>query len=223
MKSAFLVAMLGPGVLSASLLVAATPGHDAAPTMSSEGALPHLLAGNQRFVTGAVAHPDQSAPRRLAQAAEQTPTAIVLACSGSRVAPEILFDQGIGNIFVIRNAGNVLDDHVIGSIEYAVAHLHVPLVVVLGHAKCGAVPAAVEGGHAPGHFSSIVASIGPAVKFALGHEGEAVDNTVRANARLIRDALADSEPLIGPAVKTGKIKVVAGLYEITSGKVLLLP
>ena len=193
------------------------------PAVSPDEALARLKEGNSRFVSGLVTHPDQSAERRVAQSNGQTPFAIVLTCADSRVSPEIFFDQGIGDLFVIRNAGNVLDDHVIGSMEYAVEHLHVPLIVVVGHAKCGAVAATVAGGHAPGHIASIVESIEPALEEARNQEGDKVDNTVKANARRVASILNRVEPIIGEAVKSGKVKVVAVRYDVTTGQVEILP
>ncbi|MCU0792594.1 MAG: hypothetical protein MUE42_07040, partial [Opitutaceae bacterium] len=118
-----LAAFVCAGLLFVVNALGDTSSHGSAKTISADEALAKLLEGNKRFVNGKENHPDQDAARRLEQSKGQTPTAIVLACSDSRVPPEILFDQGLGSIFVIRNAGNVLDAHVIGSIEYAVAHL----------------------------------------------------------------------------------------------------
>jgi len=195
----------------------------AAEAPSADTALAQLLAGNKRFVAGEVTHPDQSADRRIAQAGGQTPFAIILTCSDSRVAPELYFDQGIGSLFVIRNAGNVLDDHVIGSIEYAVEHLHVGLIVVVGHAKCGAVAATVAGGPAPGRIRSIVESIRPALASVKDQPGDKVDNVVRSHARRGADILAQVGPFIAEGVKAGKVKVVAARYDLTTGTVELLP
>jgi len=152
----------------------------------------------------------------------QHPFAIVLACADSRLSPEIIFDQGLGDLFVIRNAGNLLDDHVIGSIEYAVEHLHVPLIVVLGHTKCGAVTAAVAGGEAPGHLKSIVESLQAAVAMAKQKPGDPVDNAVRINARLEANTLTQTEPIVAELVKTGKVTVVAARYDIATGAVEFL-
>ena len=132
--------------IAAPLAAAGEP----AAAISADDALAQLVEGNRRFVSGEVARPHQSAARRAELAKGQAPVAIVLTCSDSRVAPELYFDQGLGDLFVIRNAGNVLDDHVLGSIEYAVEHLHVPLLIVIGHEKCGAVSAAVGGGERRG-------------------------------------------------------------------------
>lgn len=196
---------------------------DHASAISADAAFARLTEGNKRFVTDALTHPDQSAARRTETAQGQHPFAVILTCADSRLSPEIIFDQGIGDLFVVRNAGNLLDDHVIGSIEYAAEHLHATLVVVLGHTKCGAVSAAVAGGEAPGHLKSIVASLADAVALARKKPGDPVDNAVRVNAKLAATALAQSEPLLGEAVKAGQLKVVAARYDITTGQVEFFP
>ena len=171
-----------PSTPAASAVVqASTP-------LTADEALARLMEGNQRFVSGRAIHPNQTVERRAALAGGQTPIAIVLTCSDSRVAPELYFDQGLGDLFVIRNAGNVLDDHALGSMEYAVDHLHVPLILVVGHGKCGAVSAAVAGAHAPGHIQSIVDSIAPVVDGIKDQPGDKLDNAVRANARHVAEA-----------------------------------
>jgi carbonic anhydrase len=188
-----------------------------------DAALARLLEGNQHFVAGTAAHPRQSAERRTTLAEGQHPFAIVLTCADSRVAPELYFDQGLGDLFVLRNAGNVLDDHIIGSIEYAVEHLHATLIIVVGHAQCGAVSAAVAGGRAPGHIHTLVESIQPAVELAQKQEGDKVDNTVRAHARRVAEILRRVEPILGTAVQAGHVKVVAGRYDLATGRVEILP
>jgi carbonic anhydrase len=204
------------GALLASPIFAQTP-------VTPDQALAKLLEGNARFVAGNVTHPDQSTERRAALASGQTPFAIVLTCADSRVSPELYFDQGLGDLFVLRNAGNVLDDHIIGSIEYAIEHLHTRLVIVVGHEKCGAVAATVAGGHAPGHIHTIVESIEPAFDSVKAQDGDKIDNTVRANARRVAELLSHIEPIVGEAVKSGQVKVVAGRYDLASGKIDLLP
>ena len=187
-----------------------------------DSALELLLAGNQYFVNGRPLRPDQTPARRAELVHGQKPFAVVLTCADSRVAPEIFFDQGLGDLFVLRNAGNVVDDHVIGSIEYAVEHLGTGLVIVVGHAKCGAVSAAVAGGHAPGHIDSIIESIRPAVELVEEESGDKVDNAVRANARRAAALLEQSGPILNEAVAKGTLKVMAARYDLASGKVELL-
>ncbi len=187
-----------------------------------ESVITRLAEGNERFVAGAATHADQTSARRVEVADGQHPFAIILTCADSRLSPEIIFDEGIGNLFVIRNAGNLLDDHVLGSIEYAVEHLHVPLIVVLGHTKCGAVSAAVAGGEAPGHIKSIVDSLEPAVTMARKKPGDPVDNAVRIASKLSAAAVAQSQPIIGEAVRAGHVQVVAARYDIATGQVEFL-
>jgi carbonic anhydrase len=158
----------------------------------------------------------------VALAGGQTPFAIVLTCSDSRVAPELFFDQGLGDLFVIRNAGNVLDDHVIGSMEYAVEHLHVPLIIVVGHGKCGAVTAAVNGGEVPGHLHSVTDDIEPAVEQTKDLPGDKVDNAVRANALRAAEILTHVEPVLKEAVSGTNLLIVAARYDLTTGKIEIL-
>lgn len=195
---------------------------DSKPSLSPDDALKRLVEGNQRFVSGAPTHTNQSAARRAELGAGQAPFAIVLTCADSRVTPEIVFDQGLGDIFVLRNAGNVVDDHTIGSIEYAVEHLGAKLIVVMGHEKCGAVAATVAGGHAPGHIHSIVDAIQPALERVKDLTGDKVENVVRASAQRTAEILSRVEPIVGESVKAGKTKVVAARYELNSGRVEIL-
>jgi len=187
-----------------------------------ESALARLVDGNKRFVAGNPSRAALSAQQWTELAKGQHPQAIILACADSRLSPEIIFDQGLGDLFVIRNAGNLLDDHVIGSIEYAVEHLHVPLIVVLGHTKCGAVTAAVAGGEAPGHLKSIVESLSAAVAMAKKKPGDPVDNAVRINAKQEANALTQTEPIVAEAAKAGSVMVVAAKYDIATGQVEFL-
>ena len=206
----------------AAVLVVAAAGVPAPPALDPDKALQRLLEGNQRYVAGKATHPDQTAERRLELAKGQAPFAIVLTCSDSRVAPELFFDQGLGDLFVIRNAGNILDDHVIGSMEYAVEHLHANLIVVVGHGKCGAVSAAVAGGEIPGHIRSIVEAITPAIEEAKNLPGDKVDNAVRANAQHMATILTHVEPILKTEVKEGHLKIVAARYDLSTGQVEII-
>ena len=185
-------------------------------------ALRRLIEGNQRYIAGKPTYPDQSSERRLELAKGQAPFAIVLTCSDSRVAPELFFDQGLGDLFVIRNAGNILDDHVIGSIEYGVEHLHSGLIVVVGHGKCGAVSAAAAGGEALGHIRSVIEAIAPAVEETKNLPGDKVDNAVRANAQRMAGILNQAGPFLKTAIKEGHLKVVAARYDLSTGQVEIL-
>lgn len=187
-----------------------------------EVALRLLMEGNQRFVQGASLHPHQTADRRSATAVRQSPFAVVLTCADSRLSPEIVFDQGIGDLFVIRNAGNLLSDHVIGSIEYAVEHLHASIVLVMGHTGCGAIAAAVAGGDAPGKIRSIVASLATVVETAKARTGNIADQAEKINATTAAAVIAASQPLIAPAAADGRLKVVAARYNLETGAVEIL-
>ena len=207
----------------AILLIALLGGTSPAASGDRGDALSRLLAGNHRYVTGTVAHPNQTAGRRRTVASSQHPFAIILGCSDSRVPPEVVFDQGLGDLFVIRVAGNIADPAALGSIEYAAEHLGVGLVVVLGHSRCGAVDAAVKGGEAPGHIPVLVDAIMPAVEKTREQPGDRLDNAVKANALLVAEQLRTSDPVLSHLVHDGKLRVVAARYDLESGKVDVLP
>jgi carbonic anhydrase len=189
---------------------------------AADDALARLMAGNQRYVRLAQQYPNQSLARRKELVKGQHPFAIILACADSRVSPELLFDQGLGDLFVIRVAGNIADDAILGSIEYAVEHLGTKLVMVLGHEKCGAVSAAVEGGIAPGHIQAVVAAIQPSVAASSKEPGDRVHNCVIANARRVARQIRECEPVLKESVEKHGLKVVAADYALDSGKVNLL-
>jgi len=188
-----------------------------------ETALQRLLDGNARFVAGHPEHPNQTVARRVEVSGGQAPFAVILTCSDSRVSPEFYFDQGLGDLFVVRDAGNTLNDHVIGSIEYAVEHLHASIILVVGHEKCGAVAAAIAGGRAEGRIGTIIEAIRPAVRESRNQAGDKTDNAIRSNARLAAKSLMVTAPIISHAVQTGQIKIFAARYDLASGRVELLP
>jgi len=187
-----------------------------------EEALQRLAEGNARYVESKSLHPNQGNKRRTEVLAGQSPFAVVLGCSDSRVPPEIIFDTGIGDLFVIRVAGNIADDAVLGSIEYAAEHLGVDLVVVLGHQKCGAVQAAVAGGEPNGFVGSVLRALRPAVDEAKSKPGDAVDNTVRVNVAQIVAAVQASKPVLSHLSAEGKLRVVGAYYSLETGKVEIL-
>ncbi len=191
-------------------------------TVTAEQAKQMLIEGNRRYTGGAANHPHQSAERRAEVAGGQHPFAVLLSCADSRVPPEVFFDQGIGDLFVIRNAGNIVDDVVLGSMEYAVEHLGTPLIVVLGHTRCGAVTATVQGGEAPGHIGSIVETIQPAVEASKGAQGDAVLNVTLANVKLTVETIRNSQPILAHAVEHNGLAVVGALYHLESGEVEFL-
>jgi carbonic anhydrase len=193
--------------------------------VSPEAALKMLQEGNGRFVCSGPKRLNQNANRRVQTAEKgQHPFAVVLACADSRVPVEVLFDRGIGDIFVVRDAGNIATTTDIGSIEYAVDHLGSPLVVVLGHSKCGAVTAAVEGGEAPPNIKAIVDFIAPAVAIAKNAApdkcGEAlVPAAITANVWQSMSDIYKNSPMMREKVKGGKVKMLGATYDIKSGKV----
>ncbi len=191
--------------------------------MSAAQAWQRLQAGNARFVNNRLEHPDCSSIRRAEVAKGQHPFAIVLTCSDSRVPPEILFDTGLGDIFVVRVAGNTADAAAIGSIEYAVEHLHVPLVVVLGHERCGAVQAAVQAvakhEAAPGHLPAIIDPIVPAVNAARGRPGDEVENAVQENVTRVVARLKSSGPVLAEAIHEHHLAILGARYDLDTGQV----
>ena len=175
----------------------------------SQQALELLKEGNARFVSGALTPKDDYTELREKLSAGQQPCAVVLCCSDSRVAPEIIFDQKLGDLFVIRNAGNVVDEDVLGSIEYAVEHLGTQLVVVLGHSSCGAVTATCQGGDLPGHILYLAKRIQPAISTSCR-----IDDNSRRHARRMAQLIE-----INDIVKHVGARVVSAFYDIRSGKV----
>jgi carbonic anhydrase len=189
-----------------------------------DDALNRLLQGNARFVSGHPTHavPESVAEARAAGANGQQPFAILVSCSDSRVGPEIVFDQGLGTLFVVRTAGEVVDAVALGSIEYAVVHLGSPLIVVLGHERCGAVSAAVAGAKEPGHIAAVLKAIEPAVEQTKGEPGDPVENAVRAQARDVARQLQAAKPILADRVQSGQLKVAAARYDLDTGRVEML-
>jgi carbonic anhydrase len=194
-----------------------------------DAALKKLMDGNARFVKGQVKAAGRKPEDFKLLAKAQYPEAIIVSCSDSRVAPEILFDTGVGDIFVIRVAGNVVYGSgvmVKGSIEYGVAELNVPLIVVLGHSACGAVKAAIQHLHdkdsLPGAINGLVELVKPAVTQSAGMAGDPVDNAIKKNVEIGVGRLKGLEPIVGPAVKARKVKVVGGVYDLATGVVTLV-
>ncbi|HEY9697280.1 MAG TPA: carbonic anhydrase [Trichocoleus sp.] len=213
-------APVGRSPLVQSELFTANAG-EAAPTLTPDQALEKLMTGNQRFVEGKRQLPDQALSRLAEVAQSQAPFAAILSCADSRVVPEILFDQGIGSLFVVRVAGNLANIEDIASQEFAVGQLKTPLLVVLGHERCGAVQAAIDGGAYPGVISSLVFAIRPAIDASAGQPGDRLTNAVQENVRLQVKRLQNSA-LIADAVKAGKLKVVGAYYDLDTGTVQLL-
>lgn len=188
--------------------------------LSPEAALQKLLEGNQRFVSQQPQHPNQSQKRLQEVAQAQHPFATILSCADSRVPAEIIFDQGIGNIFDVRIAGNIATPEAIGSIEYAVALLGSPVLMVLGHERCGTVTAAVQNEPLPGKMNTFVEAIQPAVARAKSLAGNAIENAVIVNVQYQIEQLKRS-PLLTERVQSGKLAIVGGRYDLDTGKVTL--
>lgn len=197
---------------------AATPTQ---PSLDADAALQKLMAGNQRFVEHQPQYPDQSASRLQEVAQAQHPFATVLSCADSRVPAEIIFDQGIGDIFDVRVAGNIVTPETLGSIEYAVVLLGTPLLMVLGHERCGAVTAAVQNEKLLGDIGSFVKAIKPAVNKVKNQPGDAVENAVVANVQYQIERLQRSK-LLTEQVKSGKLKIVGGRYDLDKGSVTII-
>ena len=195
-----------------------------APT-NGEDAWKLLEEGNKRYVSGNLDNPRRDYFRRAEQAEHQTPFAVILGCADSRVPPEIVFDEGIGDLFLVRVAGNTAADNtVLGSIEYGAAVLHCVLIVVLGHESCGAVKAAVDkvtkGTTPPGHIDSFIQPIVPAVEAVRArNEPDLVQAAVQENVRRQVQFLQTSQPIIAGLAQEGKVKVIGAEYDITDGTV----
>lgn len=211
-------------LLCSLLALAAEAGASTQPSKreSDAAVLARLLEGNRHFASGHPHHPDQSQKRVRQTSKDQHPAAAILGCADSRVPPEIVFDQGVGDLFVVREAGNVVDDDVLGSLEYAVEHLGVRLIVVLGHRSCGAVAAALKHEHG-GHVGAIVRKIEPSLRH-LGHDGgrALVDRAVRANVEHSVAEILASQPVLAPKAQAGALKVVGAVYDVETGLVELL-
>lgn len=210
---------VGAGIaLGAAPASAATPGRPQHRPSTPEEALRELAAGNRRWRTYRERHPDETPATRTALTSGQHPFAVVLGCVDSRVPPELVFDQGLGDLLTVRSAGEVLDEAVIGSVAYGVLELGIPLVLVLGHQSCGAVKAAVEadatGGRLPDHIQYLADQIRPSIDRTK--EGAArVDSTIDANVRAVRSRLA-AEPDLAAKVASGQLVVAGARYELTS-------
>lgn len=222
LKLAGITGLVAAGAIGIKLIPTSKKVETTDKNITADRAWEILKAGNERYVANKLSHPHQTGQRMVELATGQNPFAIILGCADSRVPPEILFDRGLGDLFVIRVAGNIVDDAIAGSIEYAAEELKVPLLVVLGHERCGAVTAAVKGGEVPGHISTLVDAIQPAVKSVKGLPGDIVENSVKANIKIVVSKLKSTQPIVSELVKSNKLKIVGGRYDLDSGKVDLI-
>jgi carbonic anhydrase len=220
----FVAGAIGTGILAAQAgaeLAAPEPVIAENPP-NPDRALKLLEEGNQRFVENKRKFPDQDWKEIVAVAPEQKPFAAILGCADSRVPAEIVFDRGFGDIFVCRVAGNVATPEEIGSLEFAVVVLGVKVILVLGHERCGAVKAAIEGGELPGHIGSLTEAIKPAVESSKNQAGDKVENAVKANIRL-QAQRCKASPLLSERMDAGTLKIVGGYYDLDTGKVTMVP
>ncbi len=217
----FLARITVLGSLTALLAAPSVPAQEGAPT--ADEALRELKAGNEHHQRHQYSHPNESLARQRQLVSGQHPHSMILSCADSRVPPEIVFDQGMGDLFTVRVAGNVVDDAVVASFEYAVEHLHTHLLVVMGHQSCGAVTAATETGEAPGHLPSLIAAIRPAVDDARPLPGNLIDNAIRLNVERAVKALRGSDPILKEAIAKGDLRIVGAVCSLESGAVQWLP
>ena len=209
--------------------VASAKGAKAPPkpqnVLPPDAALKRLMEGNSRYVSGVSRRHDFTHERE-ALVGGQNPYAAVLSCADSRIAPEYAFDSGRGDLFVCRVAGNFAGDETVASMEYTVAVLGTPLILVLGHDNCGAVDATIKSlkddKPLPGHIPTLVAAIAPSVKTAAQQSGNALDNAIRQNVVDNVAKLKSAAPLLNAAVEQGKLKVVGGIYRLRTGTVELI-
>src|SRR3984893_500531 len=193
--------------------------------LSPDAALDRLMKGNTRYIDGLTSRHDFKHEREVLSKG-QNPFAAVLSCADSRIAPELCFDTARGDVFVCRVAGNFANDDIVASLEYAVAVLNTPLIVVLGHEACGAVDATIksikDGTTLPGHLPALVAALRPAVEAVKDKPGYLLANAIRSNVVLTVDKLKSAAPILKAAVDDKKIRVVGGVYELRTGRVELL-
>lgn len=190
--------------------------------VSPDAGIKRLVEGNQRFIDGKRLNPNQSQLRLRETAVDQYPFAAILGCADSRVPAEIVFDQGLGDLFVVRVAGNIAAQEAIGSLEFATAVLGAQAIMVLGHARCGAVSAAIKGDPLPGRIGIFVEEIKPAVERARKKTGNLEENAIIANVQYQVDRLIESSTILGSLIKEGKLKIVGGRYDLATGKVTMV-
>ena len=191
--------------------------------VSADSATMKLKEANERFIKGKTLHPNQDFKRIKEVASAQKPFAIIVGCSDSRVPSEIIFDQGIGDLFIVRTAGQVSSYASWGSIEFGNAVLGAKLIVVLGHTSCGAVSAACKIPDVPGHIVTLINAIKPAAELAKKIAGDVVENAVKINVAMEVKQLQSLEPVLTKAIKNGSLKIVGAVYNLSTGQVDFLP
>lgn len=191
-------------------------------SISPNAAVRRLLDGNQRFIHQKRKYPDQSLEHLRLVAKAQYPFAAILGCADSRVPAEIVFDQGLGDLFVVRVAGNVVSDTVIGSLEYSTAVLGSQLIVVLGHKRCGAVAQAIKNEPLPGRIGLIIEGIKPSLERVKFRTGDNVQDAVIANIQYQTEKLQENSTILAKLLREGKLKIVSACYDIDTGKVNII-
>ena len=211
--------------LSACVTPIQAPLSAEAPVQNSQEALERLIAGNQRYVSNRSLPLNESGQRRTEVEQGQQPFATIFSCVDSRVPPELVFDRGLGDLFVIRTAGHVIDEAVLGSLEFGVAELKIPLLMVMGHTKCGAVKATLEAveqhTEAPASIAYLVKSIKPAIDQASRQAGYTLDTCIDTNVRLTVNRLRKT-PILADAVAQGQLLIVGACYHLDTGAVELI-
>jgi carbonic anhydrase len=217
---------LAAGAAGLALPSAGRAASQPAAARDPDSVLARLLEGNKRFVSGQLTHPGRKPEDFAALAEGQAPLAIIIGCADSRVGPELIFDQGVGDLFVVRIAGNIVDGAgptVKGSVEFAVAELGARLIMVLAHSQCGAVKAAIEHIDAndalPGSIGALIDPIRPAVRAVAGRPGDKLNNVIRANVEEGVKRLKGLDPIVSKFAKTGELKVIGASYELSTGMV----
>lgn len=185
-------------------------------------ALKELMAGNARFVQMQPSHPHQDVAYLRSLVKKQKPIAAILGCSDSRVPAELVFDQGFGDLFVVRVAGNVMDEVVLASMEFAVGSLEVGLIVVMGHSRCGAVSATIKAEALPSHLPELARRIQPAVDRVRDAPGDLLENATCMNAKMVAEQLREHSDILREAVEARTLKIVSAYYDLQSGEVKFL-
>jgi len=221
-----LIWVAGAGFLASPAAFAASPAADQVPPGV---ALARLAAGNARYVAGRAKHPHQDVARRAIVAAGQRPFATILTCADSRVAPELIFDQGLGDLFVVRVAGNVVDEAILASIEYSVIHLGSALIVVLGHGRCGAVEATAEALEGRGseddretRIGALAGLIAPAVRAVPASASDPLEAAISLNAENGAAEIFAESPPLRARVLSCRLRIISARYDLDAGRVTLL-
>ncbi|MCL1474653.1 carbonic anhydrase [Argonema antarcticum] len=218
----FGAAALGTGVVAKVGSQLFTPEPAAAQSdINPDQALQRLMDGNQRFIAGKPINPNRSLARLRQVSQTQKPFAALLSCADSRIPAEILFDQGFGDLFMCRVAGNVATSEEIGSLEFGTLVLGAKVIMVMGHKRCGAVDATIKGAQVPGQIGSLLEAIKPALQMSRSFDNDRLESTTKANVLVQVETLKKS-PVISQLIKEGKLKVVGGYFDFDSGSVSMV-